>query len=48
MPELADKEGEQEGVTSIKIAMKGLDGEKMLSLNTTALENKINSVTVLQ
>lgn len=36
------------GVTSITLAMKGLEGQKKLSLNTNALENKINAVHVIK
>ena len=37
-----------EGVTSITVQMKGVEGNKKLSLNTNALEAKITSVQVLK
>ena len=36
------------GVTSITVQMKGVEGNKKLSLNTNALEAKINSVQVIK
>lgn len=36
------------GVTSISVQMKGIEGNKKLSLNTNALEAKINSVQVIR
>lgn len=37
-----------ENLTSVTFKMKGLDGQKKLSLNTTALETKINSTQVIR
>jgi hypothetical protein len=38
----------EEGVTSITLSMKGLEGHKQLSLNTTALEAKITACDVIK
>jgi len=46
--ELPNNNEKEENLTSITFKMKGLEGEKMLSLNTTALETKINSTQVLR
>ncbi len=35
------------GVTSLVVNMKGLEGPQKLSLNTNALENKINAINVI-
>ena len=40
--------GHDESLTSVTFKMKGLDGQKKLSLNTSALENKINAVVVIR
>lgn len=41
---LASTTPTEAGVTSISVQMKGIEGNKKLSLNTNALEAKINSV----
>lgn len=46
--QLNTDEPEGSGVTSIKLNMKGMEGDKKLSLNTNALENKINAVETLR
>lgn len=38
----------QAGVTSITLSMKGLEGNKQLTMNTNALESKINAVEVIR
>lgn len=40
--------GEDENLTTVTFKMKGLDGQKKLSLNTNALETKINSTQVIR
>jgi len=45
---LASATPTEAGVTSISVQMKGIEGNKKLSLNTNALEAKINSVQVIR
>lgn len=45
---LASTTPTESGVTSISVQMKGIEGNKKLSLNTNALEAKINSVQVIR
>lgn len=40
--------GDDENLTTVTFKMKGLDGQKKLSLNTNALETKINSAQVVR
>jgi hypothetical protein len=45
LPQLGESD---ENLTSVTFKMKGFDGSKKLSLNTYALEQKINSVQVIR
>jgi len=45
--QLKSKGDSESGVTSVTLSMKGLEGNKQISLNTNALESKINAVCVI-
>ncbi|CAI2376389.1 unnamed protein product [Moneuplotes crassus] len=45
---LLPTEEQEDNMTSVTFKMKGMEGQKKLSLNTNALETKINSVQVLR
>jgi hypothetical protein len=34
--------------TSMKVKISGLEGERQISMNTTALENKINAIDIVK
>ncbi len=41
----ADLAGNQnDGNTAMKVKIKGLEGERQISMNTNVLENKINAI----
>lgn len=37
-----------EGNTALKVKIKGLEGERQISMNTNALENKINAIQIIK
>lgn len=37
-----------DGSTALKIKIKGLEGERQISMNTNALENKINALKIVK
>lgn len=43
-----DEEEEAEGTTTLNLKIKGVEGEKALSMNTNALEVKINAIQILK
>lgn len=45
---LTNKTDTNAGLTSVTLNMKGLEGQKKLTLNTNALENKINAVQAIR
>jgi hypothetical protein len=34
--------------TSMKVKIKGMEGERQISMNTNALENKINALSIVK
>jgi len=41
--------GEKDGkLTSLNVKIKGFEGERQISMNTNALENKINAVEIIR
>ena len=37
-----------DGSTALKVKIKGLEGERQISMNTNALENKINALKIVK
>ena len=46
--ELADDDDEDSGIQSLQVKVKGMEGAKQVSLNTSALEVKSNAVEILK
>lgn len=46
--ELAPGKGDDEKVTSMNVKIKGFEGERQISMNTNALENKINAIQIIK
>jgi hypothetical protein len=42
--QLNSSEDKSDAFTSMKVKMKGLEGEREISMNTSALENKLNAL----
>lgn len=42
-----DKPAEDTGYTSMNIQVKGVEGKKLISMNTNALESKINALQII-
>lgn len=40
--------GKDDEVTALNVKIKGLEGERQISLNTNALENKINAIQIIK
>ena len=41
-------QNKDKGIDTIKVKVKGLEGERAISMNTHALENKINAIQIIQ
>jgi len=37
-----------DGNTALKVKIKGMEGERQISMNTNALENKINAIEIIK
>lgn len=48
LPKPSDQEDDPSTKTSMKVKIKGLEGEREISLNTSALENKINALEAIK
>ena len=46
--ELAGKEDKGEGVASFNVKIRGFEGERQITMNTNALENKINALQIIK
>lgn len=44
----AETAGTDEQNTALKVKIKGLEGERQISMNTNALENKINAIQIIK
>lgn len=44
----ADIASKDEGNTAMKVKIKGMEGERQISMNTNALENKINAIQIIK
>ena len=39
---------EDSGISALKIKVKGVEGERQITMNTNALENKINALQIIK
>ena len=46
--ELEGDEGDHKGVQTLNLKVKGMEGNKQVSMNTNALEVKINAIEILK
>ena len=46
--DLASKGTEGDGMTALNVKIRGFEGERQITMNTTALENKINALTIIK
>lgn len=43
-----DQNDNELGITSMNVKVKGFEGEKKITMNTSVLENKINAIQVIK
>jgi hypothetical protein len=45
---LVAKGTDGDGLTALNVKIRGFEGERQITMNTTALENKINALTIIK